>query len=166
MRNKVSILFAFGFLSGLFISGVSYADQASVDEQKIYAGFYSREGNNGKMAQTTGNNTYIKIYPGKRIVRLYIPYPYSKTVKPDEINTAFNTAVKRSTGSAYIRDKFGIMKEQVVAHLDFYHWVNEQVMYDCSKPKPCKITFSDNGMTVIKPGIVLEHKIQYDLVKD
>lgn len=164
MIQKFSIPLSFILFSISFISTAVFADQTSMNEQKIYAGYYSREGNDAKMAQTTGNNTYIKFYPGKRIIRLYIPYPYSKTVKSGEINAAFNSAAKKSTGSAYIRDNFGVMKEPVVAHLDFYHWVNEQVMYDCSKPKPCKITFSDNAMTVIKPGIVLEHKINYGLV--
>lgn len=166
MRKKLSTQLIFIFLSIVFIAGSGNAAQTSVDEQKIYAGYYSREGNNEKMAQTTGNNTYIKFYPGKRIIRLYIPYPYSKTVKPADINSAFNTAAEKSTGSAYIRDKFGIMKEQVVAHLDFYHWVDKQVMYDCSKPTPCRVVFDKTSMTVIKPGIVLEHKIHYDLIRD
>ena len=166
MTQKFFIPLTFVFFSGLFISGAGHAGQTSMDEQKIYTGYYSREGNDAEMAQTIGNNTYIKFYPEKRIIRLYIPYPYSKTVKPSEINTAFNNAAKKSTGSAYIRDKFGVMKEEVVAHLDFYHWVDEQVMYDCSKPKPCKISFADNAMTVIKPGIVLEHKVNYQLVSE
>ena len=166
MRKKSSMPLSFIFMLATFFSGVLSAEQMTTDEQKIYAGYYSREGNDAKMAQTTGSNTYIKFYPEKRIVRLYIPYPYSKTVKPNEINAAFNNAAKKSTGSAYIRGKFSVMKEDVVAHLDFYHWVNKQVMYDCSKPKPCKITFSDNAMTVIKPGIVLEHKINYSLVNE
>lgn len=166
MRKKFFILPGFIFLSATLFSGVLSAEQTSMDKQKIYAGYYSREGNNAKMAQTTGSNTYIKFYPGKRIVRLYIPYPYAKSVKPGEINAAFNTAVQKTTGSAYIRDKFGVMKEQVVAHLDFYHWVNEQIMYDCSKPKPCRIIFADNSMTVVKPGIVLEHKVNYSHVRE
>lgn len=166
MRKKYFIPLTFIFLSAVFFSTAGYSAQISVDEQKVYAGYYSREGNDAEMAQTIGNNTYIKFYPGKRIVRLYIPYPYSKTVKPAEINAAFNAAIKKTKGSAYIRDKFGVMKEQVVAHLDFYRWVNEEVMYDCSKPKPCRITFSDNAMVVIKPGIVLEHKVNYNLVSE
>jgi hypothetical protein len=87
-------------------------------------------------------------------------------VTPDTIVAAFNAAVKKTKGSAYIRDKFNVMEQQVVVHLDFYRWVNEQVMFDCSKPTPCKITFDDNFMTVIKPGIVLEHKINYSLVNE
>jgi len=166
MRNNSSIMLTFLFLSGVLLSEVSYADKISIDELKIYSGYYSREGNDAKMAKTTGNNTYIKFYPGKRFIRLYIPYPYSKTVTAATINAVFNAAAKKTKGSAYIRDKFNIMEQQVVVHLDFYHWVNEQVMFDCSKPTPCKVTFADDSMTVIKPGIVLEHKIHYSLVSE
>jgi len=152
-------------ISGLFYSGASFAKESSDNARpNIFAGYYSREGNNAEMAQSSGHNEYIKFFPETRIVRLYIPYPYAKTVKPDAITSAFNVAVKESTGSAYIRDKFGVMDEQIVAHLDYFRWVDDQVMYDCGKPKPCRVTFDDSSMTVIKPGIVLEHKIRYELV--
>ena len=151
---------------GVFSYGVSYAAETNADKEKIYLGFYSREGNDAKMAQATGNNTYIKFFPDNRIVRLYIPYPYSKTVKPEAINKAFNSALKKSDSSAYIRDKFGVMEQVVVAHLDIFRWIEGQVMFDCSKPNPCKVIFEKDSMTVIKPGIVVEHKIQYALIKD
>jgi len=168
MKADFSIALTFLLISGIFCSGLSYADtdKPSVTTQKIYSGFYSREGNNGEMAKTSGNNHYIKFYPENRIIRLYIPFPYSKTVKPDVINSAFDTAAKKSSGSAYIRDKFGVMDESVVAHLDFFRWVDGQVMYDCGKPTPCRVVFDESYMTVIKPGMVLEHKIRYDLVED
>lgn len=151
-----------GFLS----SGTTFADKPSISIPHIYSDYYSREGNDGKMAQASGNNHYIKFYPENRIIRLYIPFPYSKTVKPESINLAFDAAAKKTAGSAYIRDKFGIMDEPIVAHLDFFRWVDEQVMYDCGKSKPCRVLFGDGFMTVIKPGIVLEHKIRYERVSD
>lgn len=152
-------------ITGSWASGVCFAEEPSSNNtQHIYSGYFSREGNDGKMAQTSGNNHYIKFYPEKRIIRLYIPFPYSKTVKPAAINRAFNTAATMSTGSAYIRGKFGVMDELIVAHLDFYHLVDKQVMYDCGKAKPCRVVFDDSFMTVIKPGIVLEHKIRYEHV--
>jgi len=168
MKANSSIVMTVLLLAGVFCTGFSYADtdKSSIITKKIYSGFYSREGNNDEMAKTSGNNHYIKFYPENRIIRLYIPFPYSKTVKPDAINIAFNTAAKKSSGSAYIKDKFGVMDELVVAHLDFFRWVDGQVMYDCGKPAPCKVMFDDSSMTVIKPGMVLEHKIRYDLVTD
>lgn len=150
----------------LLALGIAIAGQSYAEKQHIYSGYYSREGNNGKMAQTSGNNQYLKFYPQNRIIRLYIPFPYAQSVKPEAINQVFGKAVKASTGSAYIRDKFNVMTEPVVVHLDFFRWVDGQVMYDCSKPKPCKVIFDDGSMTVVKPGMVLEHKIRYKLVKE
>lgn len=165
-ESILAIIPALFMVSVVFISESAVAEESKNNRQHIYSGYYSREGNDEKMAQTSGNNHYVKFYPENRIIRLYIPFPYSKTVKPAAINAAFNAAVKQSSGSAYIRDKFGVMEEPIVAHLDFFRWVDEQVMYDCGKPTPCKVDFATGFMTVIKPGIVLEHKIRYDLVKD
>lgn len=162
----LALMLALSQVSPAFASGADSAEKSSINQQHIYAGYYSREGNDAKMAQASGNNHYVKFYPENRIIRLYIPFPYSKTVKPEAINSAFNAAVKESTGSAYIRGKFGVMDEQIVAHLDFFHWVDDQVMYDCGKSAPCKVIFDTDFMTVIKPGIVLEHKIRYELVSD
>lgn len=166
MRVNFSAVLASLLVMSFFCSGASIAANPTDGSKPVYSGYYSREGNDGKMAQTSGNNQYVKFYSEKRIIRLYIPYPYSKTVTSEAINKAFGASKKETTGSAYIKGKFGVMDEMIVAHLDFYHWVNNQVMFDCGKPKPCKVIFNDKSMTVIKPGIVLEHKINYSLVKD
>lgn len=131
------------------------------DAEKIYTGFYSREGNNAKHAETNGFNIYVKFYPDNRIIRLNIPYPYAKTVKPEAIHKAFENAVKKSSGIAYIRDKFDVMEVKVTAILDTFRWIDEQVMYDCGKNEPCKVNFDDKSMTVLKPGMVVAHKINY-----
>lgn len=164
MRFLFSLLLVLSMTSGVFGADTTTTEKSSVKPENIFLGYYSREGNNGKMAQTTGNNQYIKFYPEKKIVRLYIPFPYSKSIKPETINAALNAAEKKSIGSAYIRGKFGVLGELSVAHLDFYHLVDNQVMYDCGKAKPCRVTFDSDSMTVIKPGLVLEHKIYYELV--
>ena len=161
MNKYFSAMIKLVLLAGVFISGASYAEKTSGIDQKIYSGFYSREGNDADVAQTTGNNTYVKFYPETRIVRLYIPYPYSKSVTAEEINAAFDAAVKKSTKSAYIRSKFGVMKQDVVGHLDTFRWIDNQVMFDCGKTEPCKVSFSDKSMTVLKPGMVVSHKINY-----
>lgn len=170
MRASFSVvpklILTLSLVLGISVSSASFAAKPVENTKVVYSGYYSREGNDEKMAQTSGNNQYVKFYPEKRIIRLYIPYPYSKTVKSEAINKAFKATKKETSGSAYIKGKFGVMDELIVAHLDFYHWVDNQVMYDCGKPKPCKVIFNDNSMTVIKPGIVLEHKIQYSLVND
>lgn len=161
MNKHFSGLITLFLISGIFISGASYAEKTSGIDQKIYSGFYSREGNDGDVAQTTGNNTYVKFYPETRIARLYIPYPYSKSVKPEEIHAAFDIAIKQSTKSAYIRSKFGVMEKDIVAHLDTFRWIDNQVMFDCGKTEPCKVSFNDKSMIVLKPGMVVPHKINY-----
>ena len=139
-------------------------EEISAIPDKIYKGFYSREGNNAKMAETTGNNTYVKFYPGNRIIRLYIPYPYAKNVGSEVIKKAFDNAIKKSSGSAYIREKFGVMEKEIMAHLDTFRWLENQVMFDCGKSEPCKVTFAENSMVVLKPGMVVAHKVNYQLV--
>ena len=153
-------------LSGVLFSGISWAEEEAGGQRDIYAGYYSQEGNYGELGETSGHSHYVKFYPKNRILRLYIPFPYSKTVKPVAISTAFNTAAKKTSGSAYIRDKFGVMDVDIIAHLDTFRWVDGQVMYDCSNAAPCKIKFDDDSMTIIKPGVVLEHEILYELIKD
>ncbi len=164
LKPGFTLALVLSLISGVFSLEVSSAEISAVAKKHLYAGYYSREGNNEKMAKVSGNNQYLRFYPEKRVIRLYIPY--SKTASSDTINRVFNQVKKETTGSAYIKGKFGVMDEPIIAYLDFFHWVNDQVMYDCGKPKPCRVTFNDHSMTVIKPGLVLEHKIHYSLVSD
>jgi hypothetical protein len=164
-RMVLLILLVAGSVTGNFYQTFVFAAETNNKPLPDYAGFYTREGNNEDMAKASGHNEYIKFYPETRIVRLYIPFPYAKNVTADSVNRTFDAAVKESTGSAYIKSKFGVMDELVVAHLDTFRWIDGQVMYDCDKPKPCRVEFAENFMTVIKPGMVLEHKIRYELVR-
>ena len=117
------------------------------------------------MAESSGHSHYIKFYPEKRIIRLYIPFPYSKTLKADVIDAVFNAAAKKTNKSAFIKDKFGLLDKRVVAHLDFVRHVKNETMYDCGKSAPCRVIFNDDSMTIIKPGIVMEHEILYTRVR-
>ena len=164
-RMAPLILLVAGSVSGVIYQTFVFAAETNTQSRPVYAGFYTREGNNDDMAKASGHNEYIKFYPETRIVRLYIPFPYAKNVTADSVNRAFDAAVKESTGSAYIKSNFGVMDEPVVAHLDTFRWIEDQVMYDCDKPKPCRVEFAESFMTVIKPGLVLEHKIRYELVR-
>lgn len=166
MRTRCSFVLIISLVSGVLVPGVSWAQPEAESQPDIYSGYYSREGNSGKMAKSSGHSHYVRFYPENRIARLYIPFPFSRTIKSDAINTAFSVAVKKTSGSAYIRDKFGVMEESVVAHLDFFRWLDGKAVFDCGNAAPCEITFNDDSMVVIKPGIVLDHKIVYELVKD
>ena len=138
--------------------------QQGKDGPDIYASYYSREDNYGKEAEGSGNSHYIKFYPENRIVRLYIPFPYSKSLKPDVINAVFDTAVKKTAKSAYIRDKFGLLDKPAVAHLDMVRRIDGEVMYDCGNATPCKVIFAGDSMTVIRPGVVMNREIFYERI--
>jgi len=166
MRKNSLFALIVTLVAGVIFSGVSWADEVADSQRDIYAGYFSQEKNYGELGETSGHSHYVKFYPKNRILRLYIPFPYSKTVEPAAIRTAFDAAARKTSGSAYIKDKFGVMNEKVIAHLDTFRWVEGQVMYDCSLAAPCKINFSDDSMTLIKPGVVLEHEILYEWIKD
>jgi len=166
MSNNRSFFLILSLFAGVLMSGLSWAQQEQASHPDIYSGYYSQKDNYGEIGETTGLSHYVKFYPENRIVRLHVPFPYSKTVKSDAINKAFNAAEKKTKNAAYIRDKFGVMEKPVIAHLDTFRWVDGQVMYDCSNAAPCKIKFSEDSMIVIKPGIVLEREILYSLIKD
>ena len=56
------------------------------------------------------------------------------------------------------------MEQQSVAHTDTFRWIDGQAMYDCGKARPCKIEFEPDSMTVIEPGVVMEHRVSYERV--
>ncbi|RLA38726.1 MAG: hypothetical protein DRR06_20290, partial [Gammaproteobacteria bacterium] len=141
MRKTSLFVLIVTLVTGILFSGISLAEEDAGTQRDIYSGYYSQEGNYGELGETSGHSHFIKFYPETRILRLYIPFPYSKTVKPAAINTAFDAAAKQASGSAYIRDKFGVMEKPIVAHLDTFRWVDGQAMYDCSNAAPCKINF-------------------------
>lgn len=164
MKKVCSFSLIIFLISCTLLTGSSRAQQEKIATPDIYSGFYSREENYGKVARESGNSHYVKFYPENRIIRLYIPFPYSKNLQAEAINAAFDAVVKTTSGSAYIRDKFGVMEQQIVAHTDTFRWIDGQAMYDCGKARPCKIEFVPDSMTVIEPGVVMEHRVSYERV--
>ncbi|MCP4076929.1 MAG: hypothetical protein GY744_12190 [Gammaproteobacteria bacterium] len=153
----------------LSVSGISHA----IEEQKLvqsegtvlfYSGFFSREENDGKMAQLSGKSHYMKFYPPNRIIRLFIPYPYSTKVKPEAIASVFNIVSKKSMGDAFIRGKFDVMDQSVIANLGTVKTGEDIVLFDCDSSSPCRIEFTEKDLKVIKKGILADHIIVYDHV--
>jgi len=130
VRKSRFLVIAMTCISVILISGIGWAQETDSGQPDIYTGFYSQEGNYGELGETSGHSHYVKFYPPNRMVRMFIPFPYSKMVRPDAISTAFNMAVKRTSGSAYIRDKFSVFEKPAVVHLDSFRWVDDQVMFD------------------------------------
>jgi len=127
----------------------------------VYSGYYAREDNHGELARQSGHGHYLKFYPENRIVRLYIPYPYSTTVESATIDAVFDEAVKQTSGSAYIRDTFGLLDRPVMAQLDFLKEINGELLFDCGSSNPCRMEFTEEGLRVIKKGIVTDHATVY-----
>lgn len=146
----------------------AHADQAGGPEaaMDIHAGYYSREGNDGDVARASRNSHYIRFYPGNRVVRLIIPFPYSTTVDPVDIRKVFDLAANRTPGSAYISGTFDVLEERVVVQLDSVRMIEGAYYYDCGLSTPCRIKFNDTGMSIVQKGLVKDHVTAYDLVPD
>ena len=155
----------FAAVVSMLFPGFAFSQQEKGDVI-VYSGYFSRQGNNGKMAEISGNSHYVKFYPNNRIIRLFIPYPYSKQVTPEVIRKVFNVVNRETTGSAYIRDTFGLLEKPVVAHLDVIRRVDGQVMFDCGDSTPCTIEFPNDSMQVVKRGVVKDHVIKYEHIED
>ena len=128
--------------------------------------YYSREQNDGDMARASNRSHYIRFYPGNRVVRLIIPFPYSTGLSPNTIRQVFSKAINKTSGSAYISDTFGILEPQLVAQIDSVRVIEGNYYYDCGVALPCKIEFVDKGMNVVQKGIVKDHITAYQLVPD
>ena len=150
---------------GLLAAYPALPDEATAAPD-IYGGYYSREGNDGGLARASGNSHYIRFYPGNRIVRLIIPFPYAAAVEPEDIRRVFELAAGRTTGSAYISDTFGVLEERVMAQLDSVRIIDGTRYYDCGVSTPCRIEFDESGMTIYQKGLVKDHVTAYELIPD
>ena len=136
------------------------------DDPVVYSGYYNREQNDGEMARITGKSHYVKFFKGNRIIRLYVPYPFSGPISPEDIRSIFQLADKQSTISAYIKDDFGILKEKIIAHIDVIHRVDGEIMYDCGVMSPCKVIFGKDSFKVLQKGIAKDHVTLYEYVSE
>ncbi len=146
-------------------SGLAFSGQEKEDVV-VYEGYFSRQGNNGKMAEMSGFSHYVKFYPNNRVIRLYISYPYSKQVSPEVISKVFKKVSGQTTGNAYIRDTFGLLDKPIVAHLDVFRRIDGEIKFDCGASAPCTIEFLDGLIQVVKKGIVKDHIIKYEHVNE
>lgn len=131
-----------------------------------FDGFFVREDVDGSLARMSGTSQYIRFYPDARIVRLYVPYPRSTGLSNDLVRLVFDAANRATAASAYLRDDFGILDEAVVVHLDKVQIVNDRALFDCGLSAPCEVLLDKDGMALISPGLVREHRVEYRLVAD
>ncbi len=128
------------------------------------SGYYSRDGNNGTPSRTTRNNIYIKFFEDRWIGMLYIPYPSATSVESSVIESVFNKAKTKTTGSAYLRGKFGHLEEPATVQFERYGYLEDRVVFECGSLSPCTIRFSEDYLELIKPGVITEHIIKYNHV--
>ncbi len=143
----------------------SGAGELSESTAKVaFSGHFSMQDNNGEKARMRGTNQYLKFYPNQRYIRLFIPLPYAASLTPEIIARVFLHADKTSTSSAFLRDRFKLLEEPAVAHLDRYLQVDGSIAFHCDSSVPCTTHFTEELLEVKKRGIVGEHIIKYDRV--
>ena len=130
----------------------------------LYAGHFSREGNNQSPAETINSNIYIKIYENQWIGLLYVPYPYAKTVSSQVISKVFKNAKKKTAGSAYLRGTFGQLAENATIQIEKFGYLDDRLVFECGSLSPCTIKLHDDFLELVKPGIINEHIIKYNHV--
>ncbi len=162
MNRRTAITTVLVTTALLFCSWFAIASAA--EKLDIYSGYYSREGNDSKAAEVSGNSFYIKFYPDQWVVMLYVPYPYSLEVKPDLLKKVFAKIERKS--AAYIKNDFGLLKEKAVAHVERFGMVKEnEARFECDGMAPCQVIFEGDTLDMIKAGIISNHIIRFRRVK-
>ena len=158
------------FLTSIAIFPLTALSEQLENKMDMYAGYFSREGNNDSPAKNINSNIYIKIYKDKNqgqwIATLFIPYPYAADLKPAVINKVFDNIEKQTTASAYLRSKFNELTENGTVQIERFGYMDDKLIFECGALSPCSIKLNDGYLDLIKPGIINEHIIKYNHVVD
>jgi hypothetical protein len=150
-------------LAAVIFPGISSATQhANIGEN--LSGYFSRDGNNASPSETTRNNIYIKFFEDRWIAMLFIPYPYATSVESSVIERAFHEAKKKTSGSSYLRGKFGHLAESATVQIERYGYLEDRIVFECGSLAPCTIRTGEDYLELIKPGVINEHIIRYNHV--
>lgn len=131
---------------------------------ELLTGYYAREGNNGTPAKAAGNNIYIKFFEDRWVGMMFIPYPYATEVDNDVVDEVFKAARKQATRAAILRGKYGLLAEAATIQIERYGYLQDRIVYECGALSPCTIKLEDDGLELIKPGVINEHIINYNHV--
>ncbi|MBT7411195.1 MAG: hypothetical protein HN826_15960 [Methylococcales bacterium] len=143
---------------------VKQVKKSEVVSPIVYSGFFSREENDGKMARLSGKSHYMKFFKPYRVIRLFIPYPYSTTLKPEVINEVFHKVGQMTVGDSFIRGKFGVLEQDAIVNIGKVKSIDDFTMFDCDASAPCRIQFMEKGLKIIKKGILADHIIMYNYI--
>ncbi len=152
------------FVAGIFALALTpitgHSEQLLADD--IYNGYYSKDGNDGKSAKGTGHSLYIKFYPDRRVVLLYIPYPYSKSVPPADMHQVFINIKKEVDSVAFVKGTFELLTEPATINMENYSIKNNRAEFKCGGGgTTCVTEFLEGGLQVVKTGILGKHIIRY-----
>ncbi|MCF6224702.1 MAG: hypothetical protein L3J22_00135 [Xanthomonadales bacterium] len=137
------------------------------DDTDIYSGYYSRDREDGKAAEIAGVSQYIKFYPDKWVVMIYIPYEYSLSLSPQMIHAALKDIKSQAKTQSYFKGKFGELEEKSVAHVEHYRDLGGgELEFECDGTAPCKARFSADTMELRKAGMLSNHIIDYNRVSE
>ena len=169
MRVNYKFLCASLVAASFLMHGLSTVQAEQIVEHGVsgsivFSGHFSREENDGKMARLSGKSHYMKFYSPDRVIRLFIPYPYSASVKSEVISKVFDEVSKMTVGNAFIRGKFGQLEQDAIANIGKVKNSGDDIMFDCNASAPCRIIFLEKTLKVIKKGIISDHVIVFDHV--
>lgn len=128
------------------------------------SGHFSRAGNSDTPSKTTRNNIYIKFFADRWIEMIFVPYPYAVGVEPSTITRVMVEAKKQTSGSAYMKGKFGHLSELATVHIERYGYLEGRIVFECGSLAPCTIKLGEGYLELIKPGVINEHIIRYNHV--
>ncbi len=158
---------AFILTAALLLLAAPPGSSQAQERPDIYSGYYSRDGNDDQAARITGNSIYIKFYPDQWVVMLYVPYPYSLTVKPAALHQTFRNVKRQARSKSYIRSDFGVLKEKATAHIETYRMLDDSTaMFECDGTAPCRVKFNGDTMEMIKAGMLNNHIIGFSRIDD
>ncbi|GEM_PF-2629286 len=167
MKTDNTIFFRYLTVAALLVI-ISTPFSAAVSEEiDIYSGYYSRDGNDDRPAKISGNSIYLKFYPDQWVIMLYVPYPYSQTLKERILHDVFREVKKQAKSKAYIRGSFGFLEKKATAHVETYEMKEPgKAVFECDGTAPCRVTFGDGYMEMRKAGMLNDHIIKFNRIDE
>ena len=156
------VRFLFGLLLACLLLPAAAATPPMLGEN--LDGFYAREGNDDTPAKTAGNNIYLKFFPDRWVVLLFVPYPYARDVGAGQINRVFGAARDKTETPSFLRGDFGLLEEKATAQIERYGYHEDRILFECGALSACSIKIGENHIELIKPGVINEHIVRYNHV--
>ena len=140
-----------------------HADDAAL----VVSGYFERgDQDEEEIALVSGTSEYIRFFLPDQVVRLFVAYPESTDLSAETIRSVFSRIHAIAAKSAFIKSDFGVLNERATAHVETVRLVDGEVLFDCGKPRPCEIQFSQDAMTIVTPSVVSEKRFFYRFIAD